>query len=318
MSEDTQSHAPPGDGACRACQLRADAVPAALQDHTPSLIGPGEMAEIERDLLAVPAPPWRWIGHKDTGPMLVTDHSGQLYLLGPAHPGAEDDEMRPIYGDLQFRDKRPGEKYALMRRAAEMIVPRADHDPDAYSDIDNPMARWLKVSAQHVSRLAAAYRELSASAAVEISTRQDRIAELETALRAALAQRDLQAEYFVQANKIAHRVMDERDRLRCERDELLGQVWSTAEPPGGYVCSHPMPEGGPGIDHDGARICGTPVESEPCPEHSPEGLRVLLAAAEAERDRRAARITEARRALGMATLDCPCTASKRDDGESSG
>lgn len=38
-------------------------------------------------------------------------------------------------------------------------------------------------------------------------------------------------------------------------------TWSDAVPPGGQVCAVPMPD-------RPDRICGMPVESEPCPEHT--------------------------------------------------
>ncbi|TDB83421.1 hypothetical protein E1264_28500 [Actinomadura sp. KC216] len=48
----------------------------------------------------------------------------------------------------------------------------------------------------------------------------------------------------------------------------VGEVWSDAAAPGGYVCAAPVPPGGPGLDMpDGSRVCGMPVESEPCREH---------------------------------------------------
>ncbi|WP_067825892.1 hypothetical protein [Actinomadura kijaniata] len=39
------------------------------------------------------------------------------------------------------------------------------------------------------------------------------------------------------------------------------EVWDDSIPPGGYVCAvpGPLPDG----------ICGMPVESEPCPDHTP-------------------------------------------------
>jgi hypothetical protein len=120
-----------------------------------------DLDAIRRDLAVVPPPPWRWIGNKVTGPFLVTDHSGQLYLLGPAHPVDEhggqitDDEDRPVFADLQLRDKRDSDRYAVMRTAAEMIVPRAPYDPDTYRDIDNPVARWIVRSAAHATALVA-------------------------------------------------------------------------------------------------------------------------------------------------------------------
>jgi hypothetical protein len=125
-----------------------------------------DLDAIRRDLAAVPPPPWRWIGRKDTGPLLVTDHSGQLYLLGPAHPVDEhggqitDDDDAPVFADLMFRDQRDGERYATMREAAELIVPRTSYDPETYRDIDNPVARWIVRSAAHATALVAEVEQL--------------------------------------------------------------------------------------------------------------------------------------------------------------
>lgn len=131
---------------------------------------PERIAEIKADLAAVPAPPWRWIGTRTTGPMLVTDHSGQHYLLRPAYPldehgdQATDDEGRPLYADLYFRDEGKDDEFAILRRAAEMIVPRTDYDPETYRDIDNPMARWIKQSAEYVTGLLAEVKQLRSRA----------------------------------------------------------------------------------------------------------------------------------------------------------
>ncbi|MFC9089020.1 hypothetical protein [Nocardiopsis dassonvillei] len=51
------------------------------------------------------------------------------------------------------------------------------------------------------------------------------------------------------------------DRMRSAESELGPVVWSDAAAPGGYVCAAPIPEG----------LCGVPVESEPCREHSLAG-----------------------------------------------
>lgn len=143
-----------------------------MTEKTPRLTAE-QLDEIRADLAAIPAPPWRWIGMRGAGgPLLVTDHSGQLYLLGPAHPVDEhgdqetDVEGRPVYGDLEFRDQRDGERWAVMRRAAEMIVPRAAYDPDAYADVDNPIARWIQRSAAHAAALLAEVEALRAQMAI--------------------------------------------------------------------------------------------------------------------------------------------------------
>lgn len=49
-------------------------------------------------------------------------------------------------------------------------------------------------------------------------------------------------------------------------------VWSDLDAPGGYVCGAPVREDQPGIPGpDGPRICGVPVESEPCHLHPAPG-----------------------------------------------
>lgn len=64
----------------------------------------------------------------------------------------------------------------------------------------------------------------------------------------------------------------ERDALA---DRLAPTVWDASVPPGGMVCSAPMP-GKPG------GRCGMPVESEPCAEHDLEA-RLQRAETEAQR-----------------------------------
>lgn len=49
--------------------------------------------------------------------------------------------------------------------------------------------------------------------------------------------------------------------------EREGEVFDRSAAPGGYVCAEPVAEDQPGIVHDGQRVCGTPAESEPCPDH---------------------------------------------------
>ncbi|WP_435109421.1 hypothetical protein [Nocardiopsis synnemataformans] len=51
------------------------------------------------------------------------------------------------------------------------------------------------------------------------------------------------------------------DRVRSVESEWGPVVWSDAAAPGGYVCAAPAPTG----------LCGEPVESEPCREHSLAG-----------------------------------------------
>ncbi|WP_405824229.1 hypothetical protein OG705_29185 [Streptomyces sp. NBC_00838] len=118
---------------------------------------------IRSDLAAVPAPPWRWIGNRGAGgPQLVTDHSGRQYLLRAAKPvDGRGDELLdpagdyPIYGDLQFRDQREGEKYSLMRNGNELGIGRTSCNPDNLVGVDNAVANWLMKSAAHAAALLA-------------------------------------------------------------------------------------------------------------------------------------------------------------------
>ncbi|MGW1015645.1 hypothetical protein [Streptomyces niveus] len=124
---------------------------------------PEREQEIRADLAAVPAPPWRWIGNRGAGgPQLVTDHSGRQYLLRAAKPvDGRGDELLdpegdyPIYGDLQFRDQRDGEKYSQMRTGAELGIGRTSYDPDNLISVDNAVANWLMKSAAHAAALLA-------------------------------------------------------------------------------------------------------------------------------------------------------------------
>lgn len=121
------------------------------------------LAEIRVALAAIPAPPWLWIGSRDAGgPQLVTDHSGRQYILSAVKPvDCKGDELSdpyadvPIYGDLQFRDQRPNEKWASMRTGNQLAVGRTSYDPDSIRDVDNPVARWLRDSPQYVAELLA-------------------------------------------------------------------------------------------------------------------------------------------------------------------
>lgn len=145
--------------------------PAAAGDTNPTTnLPPEREAEIRADLAAVPAPPWRWIGLRGGGgPELVTDHSGRQYLLRAAKPtdhrGDEllDPEMDTVvYGDLEFRDQREGEKWSSMRSGNDLAVGRTEYDPDAIVGVANPIARWVETSAQHTTDLLAEVDRLRA------------------------------------------------------------------------------------------------------------------------------------------------------------
>lgn len=131
------------------------------------------LAEIREALAAVPAPPWLWIGSRNAGgPQLVTDHSGRQYILSAVKPtDCKGDELSdpyadvPIYGDLQFRDQRPNEKWSSMRTGSELAVGRTHYDPDSIRDVDNPVARWFRDSPQYVSDLLARVAELESTLA---------------------------------------------------------------------------------------------------------------------------------------------------------
>ncbi len=145
---------------------------------------PERLEEIRTDLAAVPAPPWRWIGCRGAGgPQLVTAHSGSQYILRAAKPmdrhGEEitDADDSPVYGDLQFRDQRSDEKYAVMRSGSELAVGRTQYDPDNIASVDNPVARWLERSASHAELLVAEVEWLAA----ELADARARVADLERA-----------------------------------------------------------------------------------------------------------------------------------------
>lgn len=119
--------------------------------------------EIQAALDTVPAPPWCWIGTRTSGgPELVTNHSGRQYLLRAAKPtDVRGDEILdpatdyPVYGDLQFRDQRPGERYSTMRRGDELAIGRTHYDENTIVDVDNPVARFMRDAPQYVADLLA-------------------------------------------------------------------------------------------------------------------------------------------------------------------
>ncbi|MEU2403337.1 hypothetical protein ABZ609_03290 [Streptomyces rubiginosohelvolus] len=93
---------------------------------------------------------------------MVTDHSGRQYLLRAAKPTdyRGDELLDPekdtvVYGDLEFRDQREGEKWSSMRSGNSLAVGRTEYDPDAIVSVANPIARWVEKSAQHTTDLLA-------------------------------------------------------------------------------------------------------------------------------------------------------------------
>jgi hypothetical protein len=61
----------------------------------------------------------------------------------------------PVYGDLQFRDQRPGERYSTMRRGDELAIGRTHYDENTIVDVDNPVARFLRDAPQYIADLLA-------------------------------------------------------------------------------------------------------------------------------------------------------------------
>jgi len=106
---------------------------------------PQRLYEILTALRAVPAPPWGWIGDTRGGPILATQHSGQLYVMGFSRCGMQGAQPR-------FPVKAPS-GWSLMTDAKDLIVPRTDYDPKTFRDIDNPVARFLKDAPQYIAEL---------------------------------------------------------------------------------------------------------------------------------------------------------------------
>ncbi|WP_265692371.1 hypothetical protein [Streptomyces griseolus] len=134
---------------------------------------PDREQEIRAALAAIPAPPWRWIGLRGSGgPQLVTDHSGRQYLLRAAKPSdhrgnelLDPETDAVVYGDLEFRDQREGERWSSMRSGNSLAVGRTEYDPDAIVGVANPVARWVERSAQHATDLLAEVDQLRARVA---------------------------------------------------------------------------------------------------------------------------------------------------------
>lgn len=156
---------------------------ASPNDTSPAPLSAEREAEIRTALNAVPAPPWRWIGSRHAGgPQLVTDHSGRQYLLRAAKPTDHrgDELLDPetdavVYGDLEFRDQREGSTYSTMRSGNSLAVGRTSYDPDAIVGVDNPVARWVEVSAQYAAELLAEVDALRAQVA-EMGAQAEKVA----------------------------------------------------------------------------------------------------------------------------------------------
>lgn len=86
-----------------------------------------------------------------------TDHRGDE-LLDP-------ETYSVVYGDLEFRDQREGERYSTMRSGDALAVGRTEYAPDSIVGVANPVARWLETSAQYATDLLAELDRLRAELA---------------------------------------------------------------------------------------------------------------------------------------------------------
>ncbi|MFV2172400.1 hypothetical protein ACFHW2_11540 [Actinomadura sp. LOL_016] len=192
-----------------------------------------QLAEVRHALAAVPAPPWQWIGHRHTGPTLVTTHSGWQYILGIAHPQdehghrIEDDELRPVYGDLLFWDEGGEDEFPVMRRAVEMIEPRAEYDPDTIRGIDNPVARWLQRSAEFAALLLDEVDRLRAELAQVLKNYgvlQGRVLTLEGERDEARTLAGVRGDLLDETRTKLERAQQAGRDVEAERDGLVEQV----------------------------------------------------------------------------------------------
>lgn len=117
-------------------------------------------AQIAEHLAAIPAPPWHWIGNCTSGPILVTKHSGWIYVMGFRRLG-----MHGAQPEFPVRAGDSG--FWLTHSAAEQIVPRAPHDPKTFRGIDNDVARFFERSAEYVAELLAENERLRTELAEE-------------------------------------------------------------------------------------------------------------------------------------------------------
>lgn len=202
------------------------------EDPATEPLTPERLAEIQAALDAVPAPPWRWIGNRGSGgPQLVTDHSGRQYILRAAKPedrrGDEvlDDDGCTVYGDLKFRDQRPGERYSTMRSGSELAIGRTEYDPDSIVGVANPVARWVEHSAQYVQDLLAEVGWLAAELA-------DRTAELTTSAGVAEQAWERNAALLAENARLRSELAgmtDLRDRAIAKQDLLRSALDEKAE-----------------------------------------------------------------------------------------
>jgi hypothetical protein len=159
------------------------------------------LAEIQAALNSVPAPPWHWIG--DTvhqGPMLATNHSGWIYVMGFARLGFKGAQPTfPVRNADGFLTIVPARDIEARERgtvpAKKVAVPRASYDPDTVRGIDNPVARWLEHSPQYAKELLAEVEDLREelaemeSAAADWAARCQALTEERDALQQAIAVR---------------------------------------------------------------------------------------------------------------------------------
>lgn len=206
-------------------------------------LSPQRLAEIRDALGSVPAPPWCWIGVRNSGgPQLVTAHSGRQYLLRAAKPTDRrgDELLDPVddavvYGDLQFRDQRKGETYSTMRRGNELGVGRTDYNPDTIVAVANPVAEWMQHSPQYVTDLLAEVARLTAERDAldkmcdEVMTERDALHEVADSLAYAIAPIEVIGEHSSEndpwQNALDHGTqIDEMQNLRNENARLQARV----------------------------------------------------------------------------------------------
>jgi len=110
------------------------------------LIDSERLAEIRAALALVPAPPWHWRGDTYSGPFLATVQGGWRLVMGFRRLGMQG--AQPA-----FPAATPNGVFVY--EAKRQMVPRTDYDTKTFCDIDNPVARWMRDSAQFVAELLA-------------------------------------------------------------------------------------------------------------------------------------------------------------------